>query len=113
MDREKSKQELTEELAEMLRKVATLEESLAEQRGKSERLQQTEARWRSIAANMPVFICIIDRAGMIQYLNHPAPGHDLKNTIGKSVYDFMEPGCREIAKECIERVFTTGEPGFL
>ncbi len=112
LDQGKSKQQLIEELVEVRRRVAALEESLAEQQRKSESFQQTEVRWRSIAANMPVFICLVDCSGTIQYLNHPAPGHTLEDAIGKSVFDFMEPGYREVARECIERVFTTGQAGF-
>jgi hypothetical protein len=53
-DQDKSKQELIEELAKMRRRVAELEVSLAEERGESDRLQQTDLLWRSIAANTPV-----------------------------------------------------------
>jgi len=91
LDQDKSKQQLIEELGEM---------------------RQREAQWRSIFANTPVFVTFVDRAGTIQYLNHPAPGHALEDTIGKSVYDFMDPASWEIARECIERVFTTGQAGF-
>ena len=73
IDQDKGKQELIEELAELRRRVAVLEASLTEQQEKSESSQQTVARWRSIAANMPVFLCFVDRAGTIQYLKSPCP----------------------------------------
>ncbi|MGO9109174.1 MAG: PAS domain S-box protein [Thermoguttaceae bacterium] len=91
VDQDKTKQQLLEELAEMRRR---------------------ETQWRSIIANTPVFVAFVDRAGTIQYLNHMAPGHALEDTLGKSVYDFIEPAYREIARGCIERVFNTGQTGF-
>jgi PAS domain S-box-containing protein len=90
-DHEKTKEQLLEELAEIRRR---------------------EEQWRSVVANTPVFVALVDRAGTIQYLNHLAPGHILEDTIGKSVYGFIEPDYREVARECIERVFATGQGGF-
>ncbi len=90
LDQNKSKQQLLEELAEMRRR---------------------EAKWRLLVANMPAFVCLVDRAGTIRFLNHTAPGHTLEDTIGKDVCDFIEPTYREIARECIERAFATGQAG--
>jgi len=90
IDQDKSKQQLIEELAEM-------------------RLQ-TE-HWRSMVANTPAFVCLVDRAGTIQYLNRTVPGIAMEDAIGRSTYDFVEPAHWEIVRECIERVFDTGQPG--
>ena len=90
-DQDKSKEQLLEELAEMRRR---------------------EAQWRSIVANTPVFVCLVDRAGTIQYLNRTVPGIAMEDAIGRSTYDFMEPDHWEIARECIERVFDTGQTAF-
>jgi PAS domain S-box-containing protein len=91
MDQDKTKDQLLEELTDLRRR---------------------EAHWRSIVANTPLFVALVDRAGTIQYLNHPAAGHALENTIGTSAYDFIEPGYRRIARDCVERVFDTGKTAF-
>ena len=91
-DQDKTKDELIEELAEMRRR---------------------EEQWRSIVANTPIFVCLVDRAGTIQYINRTVPGMAMEDAIGRSTYDFVEPGYWEIARECIERVFDTGQTGFL
>jgi PAS domain S-box-containing protein len=91
IDQDKSKQELIEELAEMRRR---------------------EAQWRSIVANTPVFVCLVDRAGTIQYLNRTVPGIAMEDAIGRSTYEFLKPDYWEIARQCIERVFDTGQPAF-
>jgi PAS domain S-box-containing protein len=91
IDQDKTKQQLIEELA---------------------KLRQTVAQWQSVIANMPIFVALVDRAGTIQYLNHTVPGIMLEDVVGKSTYDFLEPSYRENARECIERVFDTGETAF-
>jgi PAS domain S-box-containing protein len=91
MDQHKSKQELIEELAETRR--------------------QAE-HWRSIVTNTPVFVCLVDRAGTIQYLNHTVPGIAMEDAIGRSTYEFLKPDYWEIARQCIERVFDTGQTAF-
>jgi PAS domain S-box-containing protein len=112
IDQNKSKQELIEELAEMRHQVASLEASLSEQWGEIDRLKQTELLWHSLAANTPVFLCLVDRAGTIKYLNRTVPGITMEDAIGKSTYEFLKPDYWEIAKGCIERVFDTGQTAF-
>ena len=78
----------------------------------NEELRRREARWRSIVVNTPLFVCLVDRAGTIQYLNRTVPGIAMEDAIGRSTYDFIEPAHWEIARQCIERVFDTGQPAF-
>jgi PAS domain S-box-containing protein len=90
-DHQKTKEQLIEELASLRRR---------------------EAQWRSVVANAPVFVALVDRAGTIQHINRTVPGIAMEDAIGKSVYEFVEPASREIARECIERVFDTGRTAF-
>jgi PAS domain S-box-containing protein len=90
-DHEKTKEQLLQELVEMRRR---------------------EEQWRSVVANTPVFVCLVDRAGTIQYLNRTVTGIAMEDAIGRSTYDFVEPAHWEIARECIERVFDTGQTAF-
>ena len=87
----KSKQELLEELVEMRRQAAY---------------------WHSIVANTPVFICLVDRAGTIQYLNRTVPGIAMEDAIGRSTFEFLKPDYWQITRECIEQVFDTGQTAF-
>jgi PAS domain S-box-containing protein len=87
-DQDKTKEQLIEELAE---------------------LRRSEAQWRSVVVNTPLFVCLVDRAGTIQYLNRTVPGITMEDAIGKSTYDFVEPAHWEMVRECIERVFDTGQ----
>ncbi len=72
-------------------------------------LKETEAKWRSLVENAPNFIAIVDRQGVIQFLNHTQPGFTLEESIGKRIYDFLHPDYRQRAKECVERVFRSGQ----
>ena len=109
LDQDKGKQELIEELAEMRRRVSVLETALANQQRDSERLHKTEAQWRSIVANAPVFVALVDRAGTIQLFNRYQPGFSQDNVLGKDVCDFVQPEYHELVRTCVARVFQTGE----
>lgn len=87
-DQHRSKDQLLEELAE---------------------LKKSEEQWRSLAANAPLFIAIVDRDGVIQFLNRVQPGHTVQDAVGKRIYDYIEPEYHELARECLKKVFLTGE----
>jgi PAS domain S-box-containing protein len=102
---DKTRDQLTAENEELRRRVTAMESVEAE-------LRRSEAKWRSVVANTPVFVCLVDRAGAIQYLNRTVPGIAMEDAIGRSTYDFLDPAHWEIARECIERVFDTGQTAF-
>ena len=77
-----------------------------------EELRRREEQWRSIVVNTPVFVCLVDRAGTIQYLNRTVPGIAMEDAIGRSTYDFVDPAHWEITRQSIERVFDTGQTAF-
>ena len=80
---------------------ATLLKKLAE-------LAKSEEKWRSVVAHAPIFIAIVDRAGTIQFLNRTQPGHSFEESVGKRIYDYIEPEYHEAARACLESVFRTG-----
>ena len=87
-DQEKTKQQLLEELTE---------------------LRRSEAKWRSVAQNAPLFVAIVDQAGTLQFLNRFRPGFEPATVLGRPIYDFIQPRYHAIAKKCLEHVFHTGE----
>ena len=103
--KDKTRDQLIAENGELRRRVTAMESVEAE-------LRRSEAKWRSVVANTPVFVCVVDRAGAIQYLNRTVPGIAMEDAIGRSTYDFLDPAHWEIARECIERVFDTGQTAF-
>lgn len=71
--------------------------------------ETSEERWRSLAANAPLFILIVDREGVIQFLNRVQPGHSIQDTIGRPIYDYIDPEYHQLVRECLKKVFLTGE----
>ncbi|MHB8897869.1 MAG: sensor histidine kinase [Thermoguttaceae bacterium] len=86
-DQEQSKAQLPQELTKSLR---------------------PEEIWRSVVANIPLFVAVVDRDGVIQFLNRTQPGHSFEESIGKRIYDFIDPEYHGVAKACLETVFRTG-----
>ncbi len=65
-------------------------------------------RLEEILQCAPDYIIRCDRAGLITYINRPAPNHDLSQMIGTSVERWMEPQHREAFRACLGRVFAGG-----
>jgi PAS domain S-box-containing protein len=83
---------------------------ITERRQAQEALKASEERWRSLVENAPNIIIIVDREGIIQFINHTVPGLTVEETIGTNQYDYIDPEYRNAVRESIEHVFTTGEP---
>ena len=81
-----------------------------ERKRTEEIVKESEAKWRSMAENAPGLVVIADRKGTIEYINKVAPGAEpVEETIGKSVYDYVDPKYHDITRKTAEGVFKTGE----
>ena len=87
-NQDKTKQQLIEELAE---------------------LRRSEAKWRSVAENAPLFVAIVDQSGTIQFLNRFQAGFEPATVIGRPIYDFLQTQHHTDPRKCLELVFQTGE----
>lgn len=74
-----------------------------------EALRESEEKWYSLAENAPNIIMVVDRDGVIQFVNRTPPGFTIEEAIGKNIYDYLSPEHRKVAKEAIEQVFQTGK----
>ena len=98
--------QLRAELKELRQRLADLE-------AKDEReLRRSEAKWRSVISNAPIFFALVDRAGTITYLNHAQPGLTVDQSLGKSVFDFTQRAYHAILRECLAAAFEQGKTGF-
>ncbi len=73
-------------------------------------LKESEEKWVSLVRNAPGFIIIADRDGTIQFINRTVTGFTVGETIGTSIYDYVQPEYHELARSTIEYVFRTGQP---
>ena len=73
-----------------------------------EALRKSEARWTSMVKNAPNIIAIINKKGLIQFINRPAKNIAPKGIINLSIYKLINPEFHAIAKQSIASVFSTG-----
>jgi len=77
---------------------------------KTGKLTESESRWRSLTENSPDHIMTLDRDANILFINHAVPDLIKEEVIGSSFYDYTLKEYKPIARECFERVLTTGKP---
>ena len=106
----RTKEQLLLKLEDMRKQIAELEKSDVERKQLSVQLRDSEARWRSLVENAADLILTIDREGTVLFMNHTPPGLTVQEVIGKSAYDFIEPGHWEMVKAAVAGVFSTGNP---
>lgn len=72
-------------------------------------LRDSEARWRSLAENIPDIITTVDREGTILFANHAPAGMAKERVMGTNIVRYL---CiadeREALQNAIRRVFDTG-----
>lgn len=73
-----------------------------------EALRESEAKWRSLAENVPDIITTVNREGTILFTNHTALGVTPQQAIGMNFFDYLLPGDSELVQEAIEQIFLTG-----
>ncbi len=76
-----------------------------------EALKKSEEKWRSLVENAPNIVLILDREGIIQFINRTAQGINAKDAIGMNHLDYIDPEHHTNILETFERVFQTGKPG--
>ena len=112
-DQDKTKAQLISELEELRGRVAVSEDGDPERGRTEEELRRSEAKWRSLVNKMPLFTAVLDRSGRIAVHNDRyQPGYTPESVLGRVIYDFIQPEYHQIARECLERVFDTGETTF-
>jgi len=109
-ERDNSDQQLIREVETLRQRVAELERVSAECKRSERSAIEREEVYRTLVETAPDFIARVDPAHKIVFINHVAPGFSVEETIGTSVYDYVAPDYREVARTSIERVLDTGKP---
>jgi len=96
-DDAKSKAHLIRELDELRQQIAQLEKR-AEKRTAD--LEEANARLRGLLDNLPDYVVIVDREGIIHFLNRPQPNGSIEQLIGQRYLDYApaedQPRWREL-----------------
>jgi PAS domain S-box-containing protein len=73
----------------------------------SDRLKESEVKWRSLVTNTPEYIGLVDCEGKFLFLNHYAKGFSEKDTIGKSHLEFISNEWKELYRQKFEKCLNT------
>lgn len=106
----RTKEQLIRELENLHKRIAELEKSDVERKQLGVQLRDSEARWRSLVENAADLVLTIDREGTVLFMNHTPPGLTVREVIGKSVYNYIEPEHWDMVKAAVAGVFSTGNP---
>jgi two-component system cell cycle sensor histidine kinase/response regulator CckA len=78
-------------------------------RESEEKLRNSEHRWRSLAASVDDFVIVVDRDLKVRWINRVLPHLDPDEIEGRSSFDFMPAGSRDILRDNLRHVFEHGE----
>jgi PAS domain S-box-containing protein len=101
-DDQKTKAELLKEAESLRKRVAKLTQT-------EKALRESEEKWHNLLKDTPDIIMIVDRDGIIRFINHTVSGITVQETIGKKVYDFISSEHHEKMRKDLEQVFQTGQ----
>jgi PAS domain S-box-containing protein len=102
-------QAIWDEQGQMVRMAGSLRDT-TQTREYAAKLEQSEAKWRSLVENAPDLILLVDPQGTIQFINRTTPGFE--STIGRTMYDYIDKEFWDIAHRTMEEVCTTGAPQY-
>ncbi len=95
---------------ELKQRIKDTQKEVAKQKRSEKALRQSEEKWRSLADNAPSVIMIVNRKGIIQYVNHTVPGFEAEQVIGTNHCDYVLLAYHRVMRESIEQVFEIGQP---
>ncbi|MBC8870350.1 MAG: PAS domain-containing sensor histidine kinase [Planctomycetes bacterium] len=105
-DDEKSKAQLIHELDELRQQIAHLEKHAEE---RTADLEETNARLRGLLDNLPDYVVIIDREGIIHFLNRRQPNGAIERLIGQHYCDYAPAEDQPRWRELLHRAFQSTE----
>jgi PAS domain S-box-containing protein len=76
---------------------------------RNRRLIDAEANWESLIASDPDYFVLVDRKGIVQFINRSVDG-TVGQVLGRPMVDFVVPKDRAIARRALRQAFTFGRP---
>ena len=74
-----------------------------------EELIESEQKYRLLLQNCPDFVTIVDRDGIIQFINRVLPGLSIEKVPGQSIYKYQTPDSRVLHRKLLKQAFKTGQ----
>jgi PAS domain S-box-containing protein len=83
---------------------------ITERKKMEEELRENEKKWTSLTENTNDIVMIVDDKGKIRYINKTLPPYTPKETVGKSVYEYVPKEQHDTMRNSLTKVFKTGKP---
>jgi PAS domain S-box-containing protein len=81
---------------------------ITERKKADEALRESEEKWRTIVETVPDFITIVDRQGIVHFINRVAPRVDIASVIGSSMFDYVAERDHAPLRAAFEELFRSG-----
>lgn len=91
--------------------LAAIVRNISDQKVAEAALRAAEEKWRSLVENSREIIFMADREGTVSSLNRMVPGITVAEVIGRKVCDFIPAESQQIARDALEKTFTTAQAG--
>lgn len=80
------------------------------QRNERERqLRHSEARLRALLTHQPDLVALLDREGVVSFVNRGTAAGEPESFLGRRAFDFAHPDFVPLCRNAIEETFRTGE----
>ena len=96
---------------QMIGNVLERKQTENEARQLSDKLRESEERWRSLVESVPDVIMKVACDGTILAINHTVPGYAVDGTISTKIYDYMTREDAATVRQTMADVFHTGQRG--
>ncbi len=87
--------------------VILIASDITERKAIERNLRASEERWRSLTGNTDDVIQVIDRNGIIRYINKALPPTTVEGVLGTSIYHWVVPDDAQMIRETLGRVLDT------
>ncbi|MGD9022390.1 MAG: PAS domain S-box protein [Deltaproteobacteria bacterium] len=94
---------------ELEKRVRELQQEVSQLKKAEKEVRQSEQQWRSLLEDAPAQVIIVNRDGIIQYVNFTVSPLEVKKVVGTSQYDYMPRDYHKVVKKALDSVFRTGQ----
>ena len=102
-------QAIWDEQEQLVRMAGSLRDT-TQTREYAAKLEQSEAKWRSLVENAPDIILLVDPQGKIEFVNRTTPGFDA--TLGRTIYDYIDKEFWQVAHDSMAEICAHRAPQY-
>jgi len=73
-------------------------------------LHASEDKWRSLVQTAPVTITIVNRDGIIEFINRASADRSVEQVIGQNVYQYLTANTQALTRQYVQSVLETDQP---